>query len=114
MCWRYTIHSRGTLIAEWFGVTAPMPDFEPRFNAAPTQSLPVVRFTAKDGRRHLSALRWGLVPVWAKDPAIGAKMINARSETLVEKPAFETAFRKRRCIVPADAFYEWQRTGAGK
>lgn len=83
------------------------PNFDSRFNIAPTQSVPVVRL-GDDGNRQLAMLRWGLLPSWSKDAAMGAKMINARSETVAEKPSFREAFRSRRCLVPADGFYEWR------
>ncbi len=89
-----------------------MPELTPRFNIAPTQHIPVVR-QADDGSRRLDLLHWGLIPSWAKDPAMGAHMINARAETVAEKPSFRRAFQRRRCLVPADGFYEWQiRRGA--
>jgi len=84
-----------------------------RFNAAPTQLLPIVRQDPAAGLELLS-MRWGLVPSWAKDPGIGAKMINARGETVAEKPAFRAAFKRRRCLVPMMGFYEWRKTPAGK
>lgn len=114
MCGRYTIHIQGDLLAGRFGVSGPAPEASSRYNAAPLQNLPVVRFNAADGERHLSLLRWGLVPSWAKDVSIGSKMINARGETLIEKPAFRAAFKKRRCLIPADAFYELKKEGSGK
>ncbi|MGH6960565.1 MAG: SOS response-associated peptidase, partial [Dongiaceae bacterium] len=83
------------------------------YNAAPSQNLPVVRLD-RDGRRELALLRWGLIPSWARDPAIGYRTINAKAETVAEKPAFRAAFRKRRCLVPADGFYEWQKIDGGK
>jgi putative SOS response-associated peptidase YedK len=83
-------------------------DFAPRFNVAPTQDVLAIRESPADGRR-LSSLYWGLVPFWAKEKSIGSRMINARAETAAEKPAFRTALRRRRCIVPADGFYEWLR-----
>jgi putative SOS response-associated peptidase YedK len=86
-----------------------MPDLTPRYNVAPTQQIGVVR--TADGQRELSFMQWGLVPRWAKDPKIGSQMINARAETAAEKPAFRDAFRKRRCLVVADGFYEWKKTG---
>jgi putative SOS response-associated peptidase YedK len=88
-------------------------DFKPRYNIAPTQSVPVVRSTAVGGRE-LVELRWGLIPSWATDPAIGSRMINARSETAAAKPAFRAAMRDRRCLIPADGFYEWQKQGRHK
>jgi putative SOS response-associated peptidase YedK len=84
---------------------AQVPDLQPRYNVAPGQSVAVVR--VEEGERLLAYHRWGLVPSWAKDPSIGHRMINARSETAAEKPAFRSAFRQRRCLVPADGFYEW-------
>ncbi len=91
------------------------PNLEPRYNIAPTQDVPVLRQRRNPaGERTLQNLRWGLVPPWAEDLKLGAKMINARAETLFEKPAFRKAARARRCIVPTDGFYEWQGEGAGK
>jgi len=88
-------------------------EFGPRYNAAPTQKLPVFRI--RSGHRgELTLLRWGLVPSWAKDPAIGARMINARAETVAEKPAFRTAFKRRRCLVPMSGFYEWKKAPGRK
>jgi putative SOS response-associated peptidase YedK len=89
--------------------------FDPRYNIAPTQDVVVVRADADTGRRAASMMRWGLLPSWTKQIAGGPPMINARSETLAEKPAFRTALRSRRCLIPADGFYEWQLTpGGGK
>jgi len=85
----------------------------PRYNIAPTQLAPVVRSTA-DGRRELAELRWGLIPSWATDRSIGSRMINARAETAATKPAFRSAMRHRRCLIPADGFYEWQKLGKQK
>ena len=114
MCGRYAIYgpiSRANRDAiEFLGEEIA---FHPTFNAAPTQSLPVLRVSTERGRE-LALLRWGLVPSWAKDPAIGARMINARSETVSEKPAFRAAFRRRRCLVPMSGFYEWQKAGGRK
>ncbi|MGY0712171.1 SOS response-associated peptidase [Azospirillum argentinense] len=89
-----------------------LPNLQPRWNVAPTQPVPAVR-REEDGR-HLVTLRWGLVPFWADDPSIGARLINARGETLAEKPSFREAFRKRRCLVPVDGFYEWKAEGKRK
>lgn len=86
-------------------------DLGPRYNVAPSQ--PVYAAAEHDGRRHLVALRWGLVPSWAKDPKIGNRLVNARSETAADKPSFRSSFRKRRCLIPADGFYEWQRREDG-
>jgi len=106
MCGRYVITSPVEALRELFDFVGPPPNLAPRWNAAPTQVMPVVR-RREDGARELALLRWGLVPSWAKDPSVGAKMINARGETVAEKPAYRDAFRKRRCLVPADGFYEW-------
>lgn len=83
----------------------------PRYNIAPTQSVIVV---GDDGKRYLKQMKWGLIPSWAKDPSIGNRMINARVETLAEKPAFRAALKKRRCLIPADGFFEWQKLGKVK
>jgi putative SOS response-associated peptidase YedK len=88
-------------------------EFAPTYNAAPTQQLPVFRVDPKRGRE-LTLLRWGLVPSWAKDPSGGAPMINARAETVAERPAFRAAFRLRRCLVPMSGFYEWKKNASGK
>jgi putative SOS response-associated peptidase YedK len=85
------------------------PDLEPRYNIAPTQMVAVVRLDAKTARRQLRLMKWGLIPFWAKDPSIGSRLINARAEDAAEKPAFKAAFRYRRCLVPADGFYEWKK-----
>jgi putative SOS response-associated peptidase YedK len=89
-------------------------NWAPRYNIAPTQSIPVIRQHPKEPVRHLSLIRWGLIPSWAKDSSVAAKMINARSETAATKPAFRDALKSRRCLIPADAFYEWMRTGKAK
>ena len=89
------------------------PPLEPRYNVAPTQDAAVVR-ERPDGDRVVQVLRWGLIPRWAKDPAIGNRMINARAETAAEKPAFKSPFQRHRCLVPADGFYEWQKSGGAK
>jgi putative SOS response-associated peptidase YedK len=94
-----------------FGVPE-RPNLKPRWNIAPTQDVAAVRMA--EGRRQLALLRWGLVPPWADDPSIGARMINARAETVAGKPAFRDAFRKRRCLVPLDGFYEWRAEGRRK
>ena len=105
MCSRYFLDADGNVIAYTFDV--PVHErIGPRYNIAPTQEAPVVR-AGEDGRREVAMLRWGLVPFWAKDPKMGAKLINARSETVAEKPSFRNAFRKRRCLVPASGFFEW-------
>lgn len=112
MCGRYLLRTPAEILAQLFGIDEVAP-LEPRFNAAPTQTMPVVRVGA-DSRRHLDRLRWGLVPSWSKDASGAARMINARGETVAEKPAFRSAFRRRRCLVPADGFYEWKKVGSAK
>ena len=87
---------------------------QPNYNVAPTQEVPAVVAGNGGGDRRLEMLRWGLIPSWADDPGIGARMINARSETVAEKPSFRRAFKERRCLIPADGFYEWQKTNGGK
>jgi putative SOS response-associated peptidase YedK len=87
-----------------------LPLFEPRYNIAPTQDILVVRAEAKTGEREVALLRWGLIPVWAKDPHAGPPLINARGETVAEKSTFRHALRRRRCLIPADGFFEWQQT----
>jgi putative SOS response-associated peptidase YedK len=106
MCGRFTLRSPASIIAEQFSVFE-VPELHARFNIAPTQSVPVVR---QVDTRMLSMLRWGLVPSWAKDISIGNSLTNARAETVASKPSFRAAFRKRRCLIVADGFYEWQRT----
>ena len=108
MCGRYRLSRRKQLIQEYFD-TADEVDWEPRYNIAPTQNVPVVSRDAKGPIRRASLMRWGLIPSWAKDATIGARMINARAETAVEKPAFREALERRRCLIPADGFYEWSR-----
>jgi putative SOS response-associated peptidase YedK len=106
MCSRYFLDADGNIIAYTFRV--PVNELAiKRYNIAPTQDAPVVRL-AKDGTKEVAMLRWGLVPFWAKDLAVGTKMINARCEGIAEKPAFRQALEKRRCIVPATGFYEWR------
>ncbi len=112
MCGRYSITTPVEGMRRVFGFPE-RPNLEPRYNLAPTQSAPIVRL-GEDGRRHLASLRWGLIPSWAKEAAIGSKLINARSETLAEKPSFRGPLKSRRCLVPADGFYEWLKTDAGK
>src|SRR4051812_18006111 len=105
MCSRYFLDADGNVIAYTFRV--PVHEgIRRKFNIAPTHVAPVIRAGA-DGAREVALLRWGLVPSWAKELSIGSKLINARSETLTEKPAFRSAFRSRRCIVPASGFFEW-------
>ena len=114
MCGRFTLRVDLARIAHWLDV-ADVPDWpwRPRYNIAPTQPVVACRLGA-DGRRQLVTLRWGLVPPWATDAAIGARCINARAETVHEKPAFRNAFARRRCLVPADGFFEWRTEGKVK
>lgn len=111
MCGRFALFAAGDELAKRFQLSeAPL--FEPRYNIAPTQPVAAVRTTAAG--RELKLLRWGLIPSWATDPTIGNRLINARCETVAEKPSFRSAFKQRRCLIPASAFYEWQKTGAGR
>jgi putative SOS response-associated peptidase YedK len=110
MCGRYTLTQTGQLPAVFEISEIRIP---PRFNIAPTQEVPVVRLSDEKGR-YLDSLKWGLVPRWSKDPSLGARMINARSETVEKKPSFREAFRQRRCLVPADGFYEWKKSPGSK
>lgn len=112
MCGRFTLHLSPELLGTVFGVKTPL-QLPPRYNIAPSQKVPVVRETGEGGRS-LDELVWGLVPSWAKDPAIGNRMINARAETVHEKPSFRHALRQRRCIIPASGYYEWTKAGDSK
>lgn len=113
MCGRYTSRTPAAELASYFGVDEVVaPDLGARYNVAPTDETYAVA-ESSDGRR-LGTFRWGLVPFWAKDVKVGAKMINARAEGLLDKPAFRRPFERRRCIIPADGFYEWERTSAKK
>jgi putative SOS response-associated peptidase YedK len=114
MCGRFTLTTDLKIVAERFSAPPPPADSKaaaPRYNIAPTQNVIVV---GDDGKRYMKEMRWGLIPSWAKDPSIGNRMINARAETVAEKPAFRAALKKRRCIIPADGFYEWQKLGKVK
>lgn len=115
MCGRYRLGRGREAFKKYFG-TAEREDIDwsPRFNIAPTQYVPVIRQHASEPIRVLSSMRWGLVPRWSADTSIGAKLINARSETVAEKPSFLACLRERRCLLPADGFYEWKRTGRSK
>ncbi|MEE2673574.1 MAG: SOS response-associated peptidase [Myxococcota bacterium] len=112
MCGRITLTSSAGEIARQFDLEpgVDLAPLEPRYNVAPSQDIVAVR-QDPEGRRVLSLERWGLVPHWAKDPAVGNRMINARAESVATKPAFRSAFRKRRCLVPADGFFEWSGSG---
>jgi putative SOS response-associated peptidase YedK len=105
MCGRYVIISTPEAIRALFGYSE-QPNFPPRYNVAPTQPIPVVRLA--EGKRSFALMRWGLLPSWVKDPKTFPLLINARGESVLEKPAFRNAMRRRRCLIPADGFYEWQ------
>jgi putative SOS response-associated peptidase YedK len=106
MCGRFTRSSSVAAISAAFGVT--ISELSPRYNIAPSQSVAAIVQLPDSSVRELRQLRWGLIPSWAKDPKIGYKLINARAETVAEKPSFRVAFRQRRCLIVADGFYEWQ------
>jgi putative SOS response-associated peptidase YedK len=117
MCGRFTLRTPASAIAEQFSLLE-VPDLQPRFNIAPSQPVAVVRVdplaketTPQALKRQLVFLHWGLVPSWADDPKIGNRMINARAETAADKPSFRAAMRRRRCLIVADGFYEWQTRG---
>jgi putative SOS response-associated peptidase YedK len=112
MCGRFVRLSSGDELARLFDVeAADVPELFPRYNIAPTQPVAAVRLAEGEGRRRIALLRWGLIPSWSKDPRMGQSLINARAETVAEKPAFRAAFKARRCLIPASGFYEWQATG---
>lgn len=117
MCGRFALISDTEALAEQFGVSpasaAALPPAVARYNIAPTQPVLAIRHNA-DQQPEFTFFRWGLIPSWAKDVSIGNRMINARAETVTEKPSFRTAFKRRRCLIPADGFYEWQRTNGSK
>lgn len=112
MCGRFTVRADPALLASLYGADFRGEGLVPSYNVAPGKKVPVVVW--EGGRRVLKALTWGLVPAWAKDPTMGRRLINARAETLLEKPAFRQAFRRRRGLVLSDGFFEWVRTGEGK
>jgi putative SOS response-associated peptidase YedK len=114
MCGRYRLSRRKQILEEHFDSVSGTEDWNPRYNIASTQPVPIIRQHAKEPVRKLSLFRWGLVPKWARDPSVAARMINARSETASTKPAFSDALKFRRCLVLADGFYEWQKTGKVK
>ncbi len=113
MCGRYRLSRRKQVVEEYLDSVGDE-DWIPRYNVAPTQPVPIIRQNPKEPRRELSLVRWGIIPWWAKDSSGAATMINARSETAATKPAFRDALKLRRCLIPADGFYEWQRTGKAK
>lgn len=117
MCGRFALMAPSDQLAMQFNVpetaVAALPPSVPRYNIAPTQPVSAIRLD-DNGQRDFTFFHWGLIPSWAKDIKIGARMINARSETVTEKPSFRAAFKRRRCLIPADGFYEWQKQGNGK
>lgn len=113
MCGRYRLSRRKQIIEEYLDASGEE-DWNPRFNIAPTQHVPVIRQNPKEPVRELSLMRWGLIPSWSKDSSGAARMINARSETAATKPVFRESLKSRRCLIPADAFYEWKRDGKAK
>ncbi len=114
MCGRYSLSSPGELVADLCGLET-VPELSPRYNIAPTQEAPAVRaLAAGGGDRRLGLLRWGLIPYWARDPSIGNRLINARVESAAEKPSFGESLERRRCLVIADGFFEWQKLGNRK
>ncbi len=113
MCGRFLLRASPEAIIRAFEVSE-RPNLRARYNVAPTQTVPIVRRKQEDEGRELVLVRWGLIPVWAKDTSIGNKLINARAETVATMPSFRSAFRKRRCLIPADGFYEWKKVDGGK
>lgn len=113
MCGRYVIKAPVSQLATMFDLI-DVPPLAARYNVAPTQSVPAVRMKSDSKERELVMLKWGLIPGWAKDAAIGNRMINARADTVAGKPSFRSAFRRRRCLLAADGFYEWQKTNGKK
>lgn len=109
MCGRFRL-TRASKLAERFGIE-PEDDWGPRYNIAPTQEVEVIRQDSEEPKRFGSPMRWGLIPSWAKDASMGHKMINARAETVATMPAFRNALKQRRCLIPADGFYEWKKEG---
>jgi putative SOS response-associated peptidase YedK len=114
MCGRYRLSRRKQIIEEHFETADWQEDWSPRYNVAPTQPIPVIRQHPKEPVRQISLMKWGLIPNWARDASIANSTINARSETAATKPAFRDPIRFRRCLIPADAFYEWKRTATSK
>jgi len=112
VCGRYFLHSTADKLSALFG-EMPMPVIEARYNIAPSQPVPVIRQNPA-GRREMVLVRWGLIPSWSKGPDSRYSMINARAETVAQKPAYRSAFRYKRCLIPADGFYEWRAAGVGK
>ena len=113
MCGRFTLSTPADTLAQLFELNEP-PALPPRYNIAPTETIATVRRPEGDSGRELAMLRWGLIPPWVKEPDVGSRMINARAETVASSPAFRAAFRRRRCLILADGFYEWQKVGKRK
>jgi putative SOS response-associated peptidase YedK len=113
MCGRFVLMTPGRSLASRFRLTEE-PTLEPRYNIAPTQVVAIVAESRQKSRRELRMVKWGLIPFWAQDARAGARLINARSESAAEKPAFRTAFKRRRCLIPADGFYHWKKTEGSK
>jgi len=113
MCGRFTLFEADNILSKEFGVYG-IPPLSPRYNISPSQPVAAVRAAPAGSGRELALLRWGLIPSWSKDPAIGNRLINARAETAREKPSFRNAFRRHRCLIPTNGFYEWQRQERGK
>jgi len=114
MCGRYRLTAKERWLSEFFKIPAEDIDWAARWNIAPTDEVATVRQDRKEPKRIFARMRWGMVPYWARDISIGAKMINAVCETAAEKPAFRESMKRRRCLVPADGFYEWKQLGAKK
>lgn len=111
MCGRYTLAPTLDVILEHYALEDGFDSYSARYNIAPSQNVPVVRYSEERHRRILTSMHWGLIPHWSKERKIGYRMINAVGETLTEKPSFRTPFKKRRCLIPASGFYEWKATG---
>ncbi len=111
MCGRFVLLTDLSVIVQSFGIQEVACDYRPDHNLSPGREIPVIIHLVK---KRLVGCRWGLIPSWARDPSIGSRMFNARAETVAEKPSFRSAFRKRRCLIPADGFYEWQKWGKVK
>jgi putative SOS response-associated peptidase YedK len=111
MCGRFILLTDLSVIVESFGIQEIAAEYKPGVNISPGQFIAAV---VHDDKKRLVAFRWGLIPAWANDPSIGYKMFNARAETVAEKPSFRCAFQKRRCLIPVDGFYEWQKAGKAK
>ncbi len=113
MCGRFALTISPTALAKLFELDE-VPELEPRYNIAPSQAVAAILRGQEEARRLLRMMQWGLVPFWAKDPGIGARLINARAETAAEKPAFRDAFARKRCLIPASGFFEWQKRDQDK